>query len=357
MACLRCGSAWVTLVGKDMASCPECCKLQRWKARKQGRLPAAVQKVCKRCGCEFDVAGSGITRRVFCEACSGPARADRRKTYKAAVANGERTPTAQAPHVDRKCAWCDKTLKEGRRRYCGRGCFLAARDAGVQSWDRTGQIEGAWHRGGRYACAPSRKTVQAIITSFRYFVGRVNAVWQKAKCKQCLTCGNAVWSRQSRFCSEDCKQSFSWDTQCCRCGTAIVCTGSKQGRKRACGICKACIKREHRRKFGNSRRRARHHGVKYVSFPRRVIFERDQYRCQLCGRKVLRKVAYRKRDGKIHPRSPTIDHIRAISKGGNHEPSNCQTACFICNSLKRDKGGGQLRLQMNSGELAGHVAS
>jgi hypothetical protein len=36
----------------------------------------------------------------------------------------------------------------------------------------------------------------------------------------------------------------------------------------------------------------------------------------------------------------------AMAKGGTHEPSNCQTACFICNSIKGDRGGGQLRLAL-----------
>jgi hypothetical protein len=39
MSCLRCGSDWRTVKGKNMVSCPECCKTQRCKARKQGRLP------------------------------------------------------------------------------------------------------------------------------------------------------------------------------------------------------------------------------------------------------------------------------------------------------------------------------
>lgn len=359
MACLRCGSVWVTLKGKDMASCPECCKLQRWKARKQGRLPATVQKTCRRCGCEFKVAGSGISHRVFCKACSGAAKAERRKAYKAQVANGQRTPDARPPTTKRQCRWCGKKLSgTNKKKYCSQECFHAARNAGVQPWDRTGQIEGAWHRGGRYACAPSRKGIHAIVDAFAGFINRVNAISRRVECQRCLTCGCAVWSSQSKFCCEQCKQSFAWDTQCCRCGAAITCSGSKQGRKRVCLPCKARLERECKNKCGrNYRSRARHHGVKYVSFPRRMIFERDQHQCQLCGRKVLPKVTYRKSDGKIHPRSPTIDHIVPMAKGGNHEPLNCQTACFVCNSLKRDKGGGQLRLQMNSGELAGHIAS
>jgi 5-methylcytosine-specific restriction endonuclease McrA len=42
--------------------------------------------------------------------------------------------------------------------------------------------------------------------------------------------------------------------------------------------------------------------------------------------------------------SPSIDHIVPMSRGGDHVEENLQTACFRCNTLKSDKGGGQLRL-------------
>jgi 5-methylcytosine-specific restriction endonuclease McrA len=86
--------------------------------------------------------------------------------------------------------------------------------------------------------------------------------------------------------------------------------------------------------------------VKYVRFRLQDIYERDAYTCQICRKRVLKRARYRKSDGKIHPRSPSIDHIVAMARGGNHEPHNCQTACFICNSRKGASGGGQLRLSL-----------
>lgn len=73
--------------------------------------------------------------------------------------------------------------------------------------------------------------------------------------------------------------------------------------------------------------------------PKRV-FARDGWRCQICWRKVnpTAKVP--------NSRAATIDHIVPLSIGGTHEPINCQTACFSCNSLKGDRHGygDQLRL-------------
>lgn len=97
-----------------------------------------------------------------------------------------------------------------------------------------------------------------------------------------------------------------------------------------------------RRRADRRRRDMRKRDAYVADVHRADVFERDRWRCQLCGCKVDRnKVA-------PHPKSPTIDHIIPISKGGTHEPANVQLACWSCNCLiKRDNIGGagdQLRL-------------
>ena len=55
------------------------------------------------------------------------------------------------------------------------------------------------------------------------------------------------------------------------------------------------------------------------------VFERDDYRCQMCGRTVD--------DGiKLH-----IDHIVPFSKGGSNEMDNLQVLCHECNLAKHDR--------------------
>lgn len=63
-----------------------------------------------------------------------------------------------------------------------------------------------------------------------------------------------------------------------------------------------------------------------------AIYERDRWRCQLCGKKVLRTRVV------PHPRAPVLDHIIPLARGGTHEPANVQCAHFICNSIKSDRG-------------------
>lgn len=86
-------------------------------------------------------------------------------------------------------------------------------------------------------------------------------------------------------------------------------------------------------------RRVRLKAATVERFSNREIFERDNWTCQLCHRKVhrQRKVP--------HPRAPTLDHIVPVSKDGTHERANAQCACFECNWMKADDmEGKQLRL-------------
>ena len=68
------------------------------------------------------------------------------------------------------------------------------------------------------------------------------------------------------------------------------------------------------------------------------IFERDGWACQLCGRRINRRLRH------PHRLSKTIDHIVPLSKGGFDCPKNVQAAHFGCNSGKQARLIGQLRL-------------
>lgn len=68
------------------------------------------------------------------------------------------------------------------------------------------------------------------------------------------------------------------------------------------------------------------------------IFERDRWRCGLCGERVRRKRKW------PHPESASLDHIVPISEGGQHVRANVQLAHFRCNGRKGAGAGGQMRL-------------
>jgi hypothetical protein len=86
------------------------------------------------------------------------------------------------------------------------------------------------------------------------------------------------------------------------------------------------------------RRRMRKRGINHLPYSRVAIFERDGWRCHICGRKVKRNV------NPTHALAPTIDHLIPLSKGGYDAPDNVACAHFLCNSIKSDTGSAQLIL-------------
>ena len=94
------------------------------------------------------------------------------------------------------------------------------------------------------------------------------------------------------------------------------------------------IDRRNQKRIARERRRARKRNAYVSDVYRLKVFESDSYRCHLCRRRTDPAKAV------PHPKAPTIDHLVPLSAGGTHEPSNCRTACFRCNSRKGNRGGG-----------------
>jgi len=77
----------------------------------------------------------------------------------------------------------------------------------------------------------------------------------------------------------------------------------------------------------------------YENFSPKEILERDDYICQLCGRKT------RPDYNCYHPLYPNLDHIIPLSIGGHHTKLNTQCLCRECNMKKSYNGvGDQLRM-------------
>jgi 5-methylcytosine-specific restriction endonuclease McrA len=114
--------------------------------------------------------------------------------------------------------------------------------------------------------------------------------------------------------------------ECFRCGTSFC--------VRATGPAKYCTDA-----CANRTKQSRRRAVICLAFVADVsptkVFEADGYRCHLCRRLTLRNTVV------PHPRAPTVDHVIPLARGGTHEPSNCRTACFLCNSTKRDSWMGE----------------
>ena len=114
---------------------------------------------------------------------------------------------------------------------------------------------------------------------------------------------------------------------CERCGTPFVSVVNNDIGRYCSDACK--------RRASKSRRRARKRGAYSEPYSRHQIFERDRWRCHICRRKTSRTKVV------PHPRAPVIDHLVPLAEGGDDTAANVATACFLCNSTKRDAGGGE----------------
>ena len=84
-------------------------------------------------------------------------------------------------------------------------------------------------------------------------------------------------------------------------------------------ICEGLYEQESKRKMINEER------AKLTDEQRYLIFVRDKFTCQICGRT--------QKDGvKLH-----IDHIIPVSKGGKTVPENLRVLCDQCNLGKSDR--------------------
>lgn len=177
---------------------------------------------------------------------------------------------------------------------------------------------------------------------------------------QCTVCGKAVLKQSSRryrpVCSTDCRWFLQFEGASCpipashpahpdyqaplperrlvwvagRCGRCSRPFVDRHPEARYCSS--TC---GHRAKQG--RRRARKRGAEHQPYSRTYVFKRDGYRCHLCKRMTIRTAVV------PHPRAPVIDHLVPLGPGPDAR-HNVATACFMCNSTRRDVGAAQLIL-------------
>lgn len=176
-----------------------------------------------------------------------------------------------------------------------------------------------------------------------------------AKCVSCGASFNYVRGRRGRrrsFCSVVCRRAHFRRSNkvkiCASCGASFrVRYLTKKERGIRGRFCSAKCWQKAQRRYATKdeahaaaahRRRARLRGANHEQFTAAEIFERDCWRCGLCGKRVDKRLR------RPHPMRASLDHITPLSDGGHHVRSNVQCSHWICNSRKSHGPGGQLRL-------------
>lgn len=129
--------------------------------------------------------------------------------------------------------------------------------------------------------------------------------------------------------------------ECAHCGRTFE---TKDRRRKFC--CVQCVSLSNRRflgranwNHGNAEKRARRYGVARCHVDRFSVFERDGWKCQVCGVRTPKRL-----NGKNHERAPELDHRVPMKLGGPHIYENVQLVCRKCN---RKKGSRFIVGQMN----------
>lgn len=170
--------------------------------------------------------------------------------------------------------------------------------------------------------------------SFSIFKRRCDCCseWFVVTVKASRLCSDACRSENDRLKSRD--RSAANDNRdhspraCAECGEEFI---TSYGDLRSVYCSDACGRRRVRR-VARKKERARLRGAMVESVDPIKVFERDRWRCKICGMSTPRRLR-----GTYDDRAPELDHVMPLSLGGAHSYLNTQCACRRCNAEKSDE--------------------
>jgi len=274
-----------------------------------------------------------------------------------------------------KCERCGKIvagLKSTPQRFCSRKCVyewlseLNTKKKEIRVCKWCGKDFEMWPLGskgksgetkeGQYC---SRDCRFAHMRDVHWFDVNGEIVRIGSRCKvyfkKCKECGKKFTTKLSLklYCSDECKNTVTlkkirasyWGNkppleafECEECGKLVTPKYGNRGKTKFCST--KCMNRYQKRIRGNThRKRARHFGCEYKPVDPLRVFDRDGWRCQICGKKL--RACNR---GTNKDNAPELDHIIPLSQGGDHSYLNTQCSCRKCNIEKSNNIYGQLRM-------------
>jgi hypothetical protein len=256
-------------------------------------------KRCQECDAEFQPRPGGGKPQKFCSS--------RCRRASSARAWRERN----RPVLATQCAECGGPISQkgsGRpRRFCTDTCKARA-----------------MNRRSRRARLPLREARERVCAHCgkTFIAKRVDRMY----CYDSW-CGQLAYQARRSLGSP--RRIFEHEVRCDECGQTFT---ARHPTARWCS--KPCANRH----WGRVRSRRRG-PLSTKPYTDREIFERDGWKCHLCGKKVSKTAS------RTDPKGATIDHLVPISLGGSDEAANVATAHYRCNLDKRARAmNEQLRL-------------
>lgn len=260
-------------------------------------------RVCSYCRSDFVRTAKGQPTKYCSIDCKGKAEAERRRAREATS-----PPRSYVNKIRKKTTFtCTHCLVVVARhvgtRDAGRFCSKACAGA-----DRTAKANEK-RESSRVVANLVRREVSALQTINKNISSRI---------RSCSTCGKSHVRRSPfyRYCSWACSAS------------------ARMAAKQASRL--SASYRSGKRKY-KAKMRAVRRGAHADNIDPIKVFERDKWRCHLCGVRTLKS-----KRGTCDDRAPELEHMISISAGGAHTWGNVACSCRKCNGKKGAESMGQI---------------
>lgn len=257
--------------------------------------------------------GIRISKKLKCRVCEDiyiPICYNQR--YCSAICKSKAQTKRRRQHITAHCRGCGITFHPktcDRISYCSRECYFVARGRVSEERKCLKTIAENWREPITIEC-PGCHTL---------FFPNINQQYCSTECEKTVTKARrqvAYVNRISRCLI--CGRQFEWE---------------KHALKNRCPQCNKEIQHAIKKAILKRHKIIKRYGIKksQTELIRGVdIFIRDNWQCQMCGRKVTEK------DNVNNDDYAHLDHIIPLSKGGTHTLDNVQALCRKCNLIKSD---------------------
>ena len=293
--CLQCESAITFKVtrGRKPCYCSAACRQELYRRRREGLIPPSAnlprRPRTKRQPHPCEYCGETTQRPRFCSVkCSQVAR-DRRR----GIAERKKPQIRQCVVCFSEFSWISRGDRDAGK-CCTRECgFELRRQRGerTRAWTTAREEFARWARRARARQRPTRPEIVKTCRECRAEVGK-----GKQRCEPCR-------DRHAKLSRVRFKRTEAYRAA---------------------------------RRAAKARRRAIERGTEAERFDPFEVFQRDGWRCHMCGRSTPQRLR-----GTFKPNAPELDHIVPLAKGGKHTRANTACACRSCNGNKADRIIGQ----------------